>query len=424
MNAQHDGGDEDEGASGSSPNAQELAEYELPLFREAALRARGESSQDLVRAPVLSEWSLLLSLASFVLLAGCLLCFAKIEVTTTAYGALRTEQGPRPIVTQVSGRVAQLAVTRGSHVETGQELARIDAPELVGRLQRQEAQYRHVKLDTESALSGSQQADEDIAVALRRKRALLVERSVLVNKIVQHRKQAEKSARALADAGAGRALDTTEAAIVRRQSEQEWLLVRQQVAEIDVELAQRRKATRSEKLELTARVTAADSDLRETRELLELSAVRSPERGTVESLLAIEGQVVTAGTPIARVVPEGPIDTLVAFAPAKDAPFLQPGQTANVELSALPVAEFGKLEARIRRVSTDLSSPEEQVEVLGADANPQASVRVELVLVQGPKLERVRSRLTSGGRATVRLSTRRVRLVVLLFDFTRKWVTG
>jgi hypothetical protein len=58
--------------------------------------------------------------------------------------------------------------------------------------------------------------------------------------------------------------------------------------------------------------------------------------------------------------------------------------------------------------------------VLGSSAEGTV-VRVELELIAGPNLDRVRPRLRSGERVVARLNTRERPVIALVFDFLRKW---
>jgi pyruvate/2-oxoglutarate dehydrogenase complex dihydrolipoamide acyltransferase (E2) component len=150
--------------------------------------------------------------------------------------------------------------------------------------------------------------------------------------------------------------------------------------------------------------------------------VRAPAAGRLESLVVSPGSVVGVGSVLAQVVPEKAPRTIVAFLPAKEIAFVRDGGLATIELESLSVGEFGTTKARITRVSTDVATADEVTAALG-EALPAPVVRVELSLLDDAIGERMRGHLRSGERVTARLHVRKRRVLGLLFDFVRRWVS-
>src|SRR6478735_1972672 len=406
----------------SPPRESQRAELtRAALFRPSALSARHEPV--IVEAlPELSRgrWALLGFVTSALLTALVTGFVGRVEVTSIAPGALIVRGGPRPALARASGRVTLLQVRPGEQVAAGQQIARIDATELRAREGRNEEQLRVVTQNAARITRSRTALRKSSLQALVRKRALLAQRATLKRSIVAQRKERVASMDLLAREGAASAADALATRETLRAAQEELLFIQQQLAEVDLELGDRTREYEAEQEALARQVQEANAELAEAHSMVELSSVEAPVAGKLESLLVTTGQVVQSGTALARIVPDGMVTSLVVFAPVKDAAFLHNGLDASVEFASLPVSEFGKAKAHVTRVSNDVATAAEVSEILGVPAD-QAVVRVELELVPGPALERVRSHLRSGERAIARLNTRKKRIITLLFDFLRRW---
>jgi multidrug resistance efflux pump len=317
--------------------------------------------------------------------------------------------------------VLDILVRPGDVVAAGEEIARIDATELRARMLRQQREFELSAAENARTLERSAAAHQRIAGALKRKRALLAQRVQLSGAVVKDRIANERRARAMLEQGVASQADAASASIASRTSPEHVVTLKQEVADIDIELAEREKALGAERLLLEKAEKQAEAELLQSRTLLELSSVRSPEKGVVESLGMSPGQVIEAGAVLARVVPVGALTGIVAFVPSRDASFVRTGIPARIEFPSLPVGEYGRLNGKVTRVSSDVASEAEISAVLGSDSPPASVVRVEIELVPGPELDSVRTRLRSGARVLARLRTRDVPVAVLLFEFVRKW---
>jgi membrane fusion protein len=408
-------------AAKPAPPAPPEAPHKAGPFRDNALRARVvEAPIEALPAITGGRFALLgfLTTALFTLLL--IGYFGRVEVTSVAPGALVVRGGPRPVLTQASGQVTELQVKAGERVSPGQQIARIDATELVAREQRQKEQLSLLRAEHERQTAAKTTLYERGVSALVQKRALLAQRSNLKRVAVGDRSKRAKQVATLANEGAASQNDALVARDSARTSQEELLLLRQQLADIDLELSDRKRVFDSEMDASARQLKEAQASLDEAQSLIALSFVRAPVGGRVESLLVTAGQVVSAGSALARIIPDGTLSTVVVFAPAKDAAFLNAKLQASVEFASLPVSEFGKSKARVTRVSGDVATREEVAAVLGA-VTDEAVIRVELELIPSPTLEKVSDRLRSGERLTARLNTRERRIITLLFDFLRKW---
>jgi hemolysin D len=80
----------------------------------------------------------------------------------------------------------------------------------------------------------------------------------------------------------------------------------------------------------------------------------SPIEGTVSALsISATGQVVTAGEEIMRVVPSDRGLEIVTYIPNHDVGFVHPGQQAVVKIESLPFTRYGTLTAHLTHLASD-----------------------------------------------------------------------
>jgi multidrug resistance efflux pump len=373
--------------------------------------------------PALSggRWAALSLLLSLVITGLATAIWSTVEVTALANGAVVVQGGPRPVIARVAGTVATLTVRAGQAVVAGQEVLKLDATELEARAQNAFEQWRAVQDETQALDAKSRGLHEHTVRALRAKRQLLAARARLKERCVEDLSSRSARQRQLLALGAASQDDALSARQAHRGAEEDLLLIRQQIADVDLELRDREVTFEEQQQTRARRAKEAMASLTEARHLVEMSTLRAPVSGRIESLLVTTGQAVPEGAPLARIVPEGTRNSVVAFASVKDAGFLEPGLEARVEFASLPVSEFGKASARVTRVSQDVATERDVAEVLGEPQAP-ATIRIELELVPGSHLDQLLPRLRSGERATVRVNTRQRRVITLLFDFLRRWL--
>lgn len=391
------------------------------IFREAALQAKvNELPPESLPTIGNGRWAILGFLISAATLGAAALYFGKVEVTAVAPGAIVIQGGPRPVVSQVSGPVAELLAATGDHVTAGQPLARIDAAELEARKERSAAQLALITRENERLDAESSRLFQGVVAALKQKRALLAARASLKRQSRDARALQATNIGTLASEGAISQAEAVSARELQTAASEELLVIQQQIADIDLELSDREKAFTEQRRSRSREVEETRTALTEAESLIALTTLRAPVAGKVESLLVTRGQVVQSGGVFARIVPDGAATSVVVFAPVRDASFLSPGLAAQVEFASLPVSEFGKAPATVSRVSQDVASSDEVTQVLGGSSN-EAQIRVELALSQGEQLQRLEPRLRSGERVIARINTRKRRLITLVFDFLRKW---
>jgi multidrug efflux pump subunit AcrA (membrane-fusion protein) len=394
------------------------------MFRVEALQAHHAESPAAALPEVSTSWWVLLGvLVSAVIALLGVGWFGRVEVTSTATGSLRVQSGPRPVLTQTSGTVSALLVGAGVRVSVGQPIAKLQAAQL-------EAQQRKLSEQNSLRLEGQERAralSGDLHLrtlqALKRKRRVLSQRLELEENRASRLARRERDIRALQREGVASGTEALEAQSALDAAREGALLLRQQLADVTIDLLDRENAHGTDLLnrELSARETGAA--LGEAEALTELATISAPVEGRVESLLVSEGQVVPNGATVARIVPEGDVNRAVVFVPSKEAAFVREGLTANLEFPSLPVSDFGRARAHVVRVGHDVASAAEVGEVLeGVLSGEDALVRVELVIDDDAAWQQMAPRLRSGARVTARLMTRERRILSLAFDFVKQWL--
>lgn len=395
---------------------------QAPLFRAEALAAyqRGERAVSVLRMTSVSGWALLCALASALAIGTVVTVVGRVEETSPARGVMRAAFGVQPAITAIAGKVREVNVQAGAHVEQGDVIARLDATPLEAaldeasqRLEATEAQWQ--------ATRGALEASHARGAVLLAARIDLLE---------QRRRQQERLT-TLRDQRAARIGDeelrdvveettreqSVEAAAGARvallQTLEELSALKLQIVTEDGEFAQRIAVGEERVSEARTRRDAA-------RALLEQTIVRAPIAGKVDALRAYPGKVVQASDWLARVVRDTVPETIVAFVPERDAAFLRVGAKSSVALDQLPVGEFGQLTARVTQVGGDLADPSELTGALGDGAPTGPHVRTELALVHDATFGQLRTRLRPGTLVTARIGLRERRLLAIVFEPARR----
>jgi multidrug resistance efflux pump len=393
------------------------------LFRKAAVDAKRADGVELDFSTGVKRksWSLLLLLASLVGLLFTLAALASVEVTAEAPGVLRAPNGLRPVASALPGSITEVLVRGGDAVEPGQVIARIESTELRASLMNRQRELEIVREDVTQAALHDKLIEAQSTRANQRRRAAIQQRLDLnAERLKQRREQSEDLASLVREGGASRAEGMNAREALQEASELVSSLGND-LAVLDLEISDRTRQGQERESGRRTQLSRAEASVEEARALLAATEIRSPAAGRIESLLVAPGTVVSAGGVLGNVVPNGAPRTIVAFVPSREIAFIQPGAAATVELTSLPVSEFGLGKATVRRVSTDVATaPEVQGALNEAPTGPV--VRVELELVDSAASAKMDALLRSGERVKVRLHRRERRLITLLFDFVQRWV--
>jgi membrane fusion protein len=162
-----------------------------------------------------------------------------------------------------------------------------------------------------------------------------------------------------------------------------------------------------------------ERDLAQTdRELAEQGSeqrvvIRSPQAGTLSTVLVEPGQSVTPSSALATLLPEGATLLVHLYAPSSAVGFVHAGQAVRLRFEAFPYQKFGPLPGHVVRVSrSPLASSELAALVLPAAAAEEPLFRITVALDEprGPLA------LAPGMRLQADVLLERRRLVEWLFE--------
>jgi hypothetical protein len=182
-------------------------------------------------------------------------------------------------------------------------------------------------------------------------------------------------------------------------------------------------------LERAAERLALERDVKESEGLLSAlerrytaREVRATQAGRIESLVVQPGEHLQAGAVVATLLTSESLGHAIAFLPERDRAFVRAGERVELELDQLPAREFGRLNARVVRVSSDLVPLAELRDAFGENVTDQGpQYRIELRLVDDDRLSRLSASMRSGMLFSARFVLRNRRVISLVIDPIRNW---
>lgn len=273
----------------------------------------------------------------------------------------------------VSGYLKAQTVDIGDHVKPGQTLATVDVPELDQQVHRCTAslEQARARVTQMNARVSSARADYDVANAtvvhaqanakskaaeLRfRQRQLDRMKELFALKSIDERLVDEKTEQRDASREAEQA---AQAAIVSSTAQVAAAAAKIQQAQADL-------------VEADAQVKVAEADLEKAKVMVRYATVVAPFEGVITHRSLFPGDYVRAATEGSRepllTVERTDRMRVVVQVPDRDVPFTDPGDTAEVEIDALPgeklpakvsrIARSEDAATRLMRVEIDLPNP-------------------------------------------------------------------
>jgi HlyD family type I secretion membrane fusion protein len=338
--------------------------------------------------------------ALFATLIGWM-AWAQVEQVVRAEGQVEPVGRAKVINHQSGGRIAEILVQEGQHVEAGAVLVRFD-PEIRNgeRLDVEarlaEATAAAIRLQAEAegrepdfaGLAGSADPallQDQLRLARARIEALAGEKQVLAEQVRAKTAETRAAAAEIARLRDSLALQRQQLDAVRELAARELyprmklVAVEQQVAELAGELAkaeQQLVSARAELEETRNRAGSIDSE-RRSRTLGELAtvvaerdrlarqlqsqeallrglAVTAPVAGFVQDIqVSATGQSVAANQPIMKLVPSGEGLVVAARIRNEDIGHLKEGMAARVKVHAFDFVRYGALDGRLDRIAPD-----------------------------------------------------------------------
>lgn len=394
------------------------------LFRQVVINAHasGQEMSAVLRAESVGIWTLfwVASFAAIVLLGWT--AVGSIEENALGRGVMRASDGVREVRARVSGQVVKLLAGVGTPVEEGQVLAEVDASELIARKMLAEQALVQVARRQKATEALTEARFAESIRLLERRRDLTEQRIRSQGSELARLRRRRKDVVALSEEGLVARLETDNLAdgvgAVRRGK----FALQDSVAQLEIEISRVKQERLEWQSARTQELEAAKSELESATVLLQSAQVRSPVTGRIDAIYLSPGDTVGPGTPVVRVVTSDVPASVTVYVPEKSRAFIRDGAVALLEFDQLPVGEFGRVEARVERVATELATRAELEATLGESAPLGRFVRVELSLANGREHGDVLSMVGSGAMVQARLPLRERRILALLFDPIREWL--
>lgn len=341
----------------------------MNLFRPEVIEAKRRrlwGEVKLAQPPSLTYWTIVLCFAG-VIMVVCLV-FGTYTHKETVSGYLAPEGGIVQISASRSGRLTDVLVQEGQHVQSGTPLLAFSG-DTVGATTGQvlAAQLSQVTKQIDSAVTRRKASDSELEAEKQRLGSQISSNLSLIQ-ILQQRITRQKE---MANISRGQLAKYEELGKKGYASQFQIDQLREQVLVQENDIAgseQELKNTeasiddlRIQLTSLTARRTdalaGADSDLSVLEQKrIDLSSTerfieRAPISGIISSSQAEVGQSPAIGTPLLSIMPDGSALQAELLVPTKAAGFLKPGQTVRLQIDAYPYQRFGFVEGRIITVS-------------------------------------------------------------------------
>ena len=339
------------------PASLRLPVLEPEFFSSSGPRRRREYSRG--RSDHTASWRLLgLFLLATTLLLLVFVSSASYARKETAIGALVSTAGIARISARRDGIVTALKVDEGDRVRVGEPLFTIDLQQgLEGGGTLSAALL--ASLDAQTGLIREQIAADPARVANEMVRLDATIGSVIAqrNAIMAQRELQAERAKA-ADERRETLLHLyqkgTVTKVVLQEQEETHLESRQDLAELDGQLASNAREIQQAQLQREhlpvqqaerlsqLRLSLADRERRTQRDQgARTQVIRAPVAGRVTALQVGAGQMVDPEPPLLTFVPDGADLNAELFVPSRAIGFVQPGQRVRLMVDAFPYQRFG-----------------------------------------------------------------------------------
>jgi len=147
-----------------------------------------------------------------------------------------------------------------------------------------------------------------------------------------------------------------------------------ELSNLDLDTMEKKAAIRQQLLELDQNISQSEA-LREVR-------VMAPRAGTVTGITTLEGQTVSAGTPLLTIVPKGQPLVAQLLAPTNAIGFVNEGSDVLLRYEAFPYQKFGQFPGKVSEISRATLRPEEVVQLNAGGIDPQTSPALYRITVK------------------------------------------
>jgi RND family efflux transporter MFP subunit len=269
---------------------------------------------------------------------------ADLRLTTTVRGTVAPIESVR-VSSRAAGYVKSVQVDIGEAVRRGQVLAEIHAPELIAKREQLQAEVERTSALVTKARAAIKVVEASMGAALAQVDAARAETARAEAAIASRQKEQERL-QGLSEKGAvehhvvAEARDRLEAAQAAGATAKAQMLTVQAAVE---ENQARREAARADLMAAEAELKIVQAHLRAAEIHAQQCTLVAPLDGVVTQRSIHVGEFArpdeTRGAPLLTIDRTDKVRVVLAV-PDRDAPLLQPGEPATVQIDALPGREF------------------------------------------------------------------------------------
>ena len=347
----------------------------MPLFRSEAEEARASAwlGRILVIRPI--SFSLLTAAAiGLAITLGAFFVLGEYTRKARVAGVLAPKSGVVKVIAQQPGVVHDSLASEGETVQDQQALFTLVDPRARASLEdlgrsiaaRLEQRRRALALQREHALAAlrsEQAALEHRRRGLERELAQLdAEMEIQARRVAMSRSGADRWLR-LEDGGfmSPAAADREREAALESESRLEGtrrtrMALSRELSALRSEAGTARERAGAQVAAIDAQVAALEQE-RIERDAQHRLAILAPVRGTLATVLAEPGQMVTAGTALATILPADARLEAHLFAPSRSIGFIRVGQDVLIRYLAFPHQKFGSHVARVTAIARNPLAP-------------------------------------------------------------------
>lgn len=360
-----------------------------PAASRVIVRPPGPEQLDrLLRVAPSSAWAALVVLTAATLAALVWSFVSTAPVKAQAPGILLTPGGVADVSGSAAGRLAELSARPGDRVVKGQIVARIHQPDLADRLESKHRelaglidQRRRVGAFHAAETAAREKLSAERRAAIAARAVALRDRAATLSEMLTG--QRDLLAKGLINRDRALATMTQLQDVQGQLSDAENSAV-EMAAEDET---QRNRAAR-EMLDLDMRVAAAEREIAAlTGDLGRSAVVAAPWDGLVVELSANVGEMITAGAPLMRMLPDegdgaprAPLAALLYASPG-DGKKMKPGMPVQIIPATARVQRDGFIHGVVASVSPIAATRESMMRTL------KNSVLVEQLTRNGPPVE-------------------------------------
>jgi RND family efflux transporter MFP subunit len=300
-----------------------------------------------------------------------------LQRTTTQPGTVQSYESVQ-LYAAVSGYLKLQTVDIGDRVKKGQLLIKVDVPELEKQKQRSAAQVEQSRARVQQMKAKVASADADLLVA----RATVVQAEAAAKSAAATLRFREQQLQRMKELFALKSID--ERLVDEKTEQRDAALETERSARAAILTANAQVTAAQAKIDqahadvaaAAAEVQVAQAELEKVQVLVEYSSIVAPFDGIITQRSLFVGDFVRAGTesggrPPLLTVQRTDLFRVVVQVPDRDVPYCDPGDSAIVEMDALPgvvfpakvsrVASSEDPDTRLMRVEIDVASPKRQI---------------------------------------------------------------